>query len=96
MRDVSCAWLSTLRKKVFVKLAVPISAEWFTEPFEIRWALMDEHLVRYVSEAAFRQYSKTKDPETLVQYIATMLSSSSNHVVINGITMRSGSPIDLE
>nr|QZN83782.1 replicase [Strawberry necrotic shock virus]QZN83783.1 replicase [Strawberry necrotic shock virus] len=96
MQDVSCAWLSSLRKKVFVKLAVPISAEWFTEPFEIRWALMDEHLVRYVSEAAFRQYSKTKDPETLVQYIATMLSSSSNHVVINGITMRSGSPIDLE
>nr|WNP90982.1 replicase [Prunus virus I] len=96
MRDVSCAWLSTLRKKVFVKMAVPVSAEWFTEPFEVRWSLMDEHLVRYVSEAAFRQYSKSKDPETLVQYIATMLSSSSNHVVINGITMRSGSPIHLD
>nr|QXF30829.1 replicase protein [Tobacco streak virus] len=96
MRDVSCAWLSSLRKKVFVKLAVPISAEWYTEQFEVRYALMDESLVRYVSEAAFRQFSKTKDPETLVQYIATMLSSSSNHVVINGITMRSGSPIALD
>nr|WJJ45751.1 replicase [Tobacco streak virus] len=96
MRDVSCAWLSSLRKKVFVKLAVPVSAEWYTELFEVRYALMDESLVRYVSEAAFRQYSKTKDPETLVQYIATMLSSSSNHVVINGITMRSGSPIKFD
>nr|AMB72704.1 replicase [Tobacco streak virus] len=96
MRDVSCAWLSSLRKKVFVKLAVPISAEWYTEQFEVRYALMDESLVRYVSEAAFRQFSKTKDPETLVQYIATMLSSSSNHVVINGITMRSGSPIKFD
>nr|QWC36236.1 replicase [Tobacco streak virus] len=96
MRDVSCAWLSSLRKKVFVKLAVPVSAEWYTEQFEVRYALMDESLVRYVSEAAFRQFSKTKDPETLVQYIATMLSSSSNHVVINGITMRSGSPINFD
>nr|QSE03526.1 replicase protein [Tobacco streak virus] len=96
MRDVSCAWLSSLRKKVFVKLAIPVSAEWYTEKFEVRYALMDESLVRYVSEAAFRQYSKTKGPETLVQYIATMLSSSSNHVVINGITMRSGSPINLD
>nr|AGN29712.1 replicase protein [Tobacco streak virus] len=96
MRDVSCAWLSSLRKKVFVKLAVPISAEWYTEQFEVRYALMDESLVRYVSEAAFRQFSKIKDPETLVQYIATMLSSSSNHVVINGITMRSGSPIKFD
>nr|WBG54225.1 replicase [Tobacco streak virus] len=96
MRDVSCAWLSSLRKKVFVKLAVPVSAEWYTEQFEVRYALMDESLVRYVSEAAFRQFSKTKDPETLVQYIATMLSSSSNHVVINGITMRSGSPIKFD
>ncbi|ALF95057.1 replication-associated polyprotein 1a [Privet ringspot virus] len=96
MRDVSCAWLSNLRKKVFVKLAVPVSMEWFTESFEIRWALMDEHLVRYVSEAAFRQFSVTKDPQVLVQYIATMLSSSSNHVVVNGITMRNGSPIALD
>nr|WRT26849.1 replication protein [Mercurialis latent virus] len=97
MRDMSCAWLNTLRKKVFVKLAIPISdSGWYEDPFEIRWALLDEKLVRYVSEAAFRQYSKDKNPETLVQYIATILSSSSNHVVINGVTMRSGSPIYLE
>nr|UOF93184.1 replicase [Bacopa chlorosis virus] len=96
LNDISCAWLSKLRKRVFVKLAVPISHEWFTESFEIRWALMDESMVRYVSEAAFRQYSKTKDAETVVQYIATILSSSSNHVVINGITMRSGSPIAID
>ncbi|AAR88259.1 p1 protein [Parietaria mottle virus] len=96
LSDISCAWLTRLRKKVFVKLAVPVSHEWFTESFEIRWALMDESLVRYVSEAAFRQYSKEKNAETVVQYIATMLSSSSNHVVINGITMRSGSPIKNE
>nr|DBA07077.1 TPA_asm: replicase-associated polyprotein [Solanum nigrum ilarvirus 1]DBA07082.1 TPA_asm: replicase-associated polyprotein [Solanum nigrum ilarvirus 1] len=97
LTDISCAWLSKLRKKVFVKLAVPISdPSWYTESFEIRWALMDESLVRYVSEAAFRQFSKTKDPETVVQYIATMLSSSSNHVVINGITMRNGSPIAID
>ncbi|AGN29717.1 replicase protein [Ageratum latent virus 1998] len=96
LTDISCAWLAKLRKKVFVKLAVPVSTEWFTEDFEIRWALMDESLVRYVTEAAFRQYSETKDPKTVVQYIATMLSSSSNHVVINGITMRSGSPIAID
>ncbi|AWC08303.1 putative p1 protein [Peanut virus C] len=96
LTDISCSWVAKLRKKVFVKLAVPISSEWFTESFEVRWALMDESLVRYVSEAAFRQFSKTKDAETLVQYIATILSSASNHVVINGITMRSGSPIDIE
>ncbi|AVN67117.1 replicase protein [Cape gooseberry ilarvirus 1] len=96
LTDISCAWLANLRKKVFVKIAVPVSTEWFTEDFEMRWALMDESIVRYVSEAAFRQYSKTKDPETVVQHIATMLSSSSNHVVINGITMRSGSPVAIE
>ncbi|UXP11828.1 protein 1a [Ilarvirus SolV1] len=94
--DISCAWLTKLRKKVFVKLAVPISHEWFKESFEIRWALMDESMVRYVSEAAFRQYSEQKDPKTVVQSIATILSSSSNHVVINGITMRSGSPISFD
>nr|AQX34637.1 replicase [Tobacco streak virus] len=96
MRDVSCAWLSSLSRIVYVKLAVPVIAEWYTGALEVKYAMMDESLVAYASEAALRQYRKLRKPESLVQYIATMLSSSSNHVVINGITMRSGSPINFD
>ncbi|UTQ50858.1 MAG: replicase polyprotein (methyl transferase, helicase) [Tomato ilarvirus 1] len=92
MRDVSCAWLSSLRKKTMVRVAVPqLKNSW-----EIKYVILDTDFVRRVAEVSFRQYKPNTPLTDLVQHVATMISSASNHCIINGITMQAGSPVDVD
>nr|UUT43444.1 replicase protein 1a [Citrus leaf rugose virus] len=92
MRDVSCAWLSSLRRKTLVRVAIPqLKNSW-----EIKHVIMDTDFVRRVAEVSFRQYKPDTPLENLVQSVATMISSASNHCVINGVTMQTGSPVMID
>ncbi|AAK01481.1 viral replicase p1 [Tulare apple mosaic virus] len=92
MRDVSCAWMSSLRRKTLVRIAIPqLKNSW-----EIKHVIMDTDFVRRVAEVSFRQYKSETPIENLVQSVATMISSASNHCVINGVTMQTGSPVPID
>ncbi|AMN16528.1 replicase [Tomato necrotic streak virus] len=92
MRDVSCAWMSSLRRKTLVRIAIPqLKNSW-----EIKHVIMDTDFVRRVAEVSFRQYKSETPIENLVQSVATMISSASNHCIINGVTMQTGSPVPID
>ncbi|UZH98846.1 replicase 1a [rose ilarvirus 2] len=92
MRDVSCAWMSSLRRKTLVRVAIPqLKNSW-----EIKHVIMDTDFVRRVAEVSFRQYKSETPIENLVQSVATMISSASNHCIINGVTMQTGSPVPID
>nr|UVU20651.1 replicase protein [Carpotroche-associated ilarvirus] len=93
LQDVSCAWLHSIRKKTLVRLAVPMMVR---SSYVVKYVMLDTDFVRRVSEVSFRQYKKDTPIAELVKSVATMISSASNHTIINGVTMHTGKPIDIE
>nr|UUT43446.1 putative viral replicase [Citrus variegation virus] len=92
MRDVSCAWMTSLRRKTLVRVAIPQ----YRHSWEIKYVIADTDFVRRVAEVSFRQYKPDTPLEDLVKSVATMISSASNHCIINGVTMQTGTPLAIE
>ncbi|AAK15026.1 putative viral replicase p1 [Ilarvirus APLPV] len=89
----SCAWFSRIRDKVLVNTVSDFDP--YSNDVVRKEVLMDREVLTRVVEAAFRQYKPTTAMETAVQSIAMLLSSSTNHVIVNGVTMIAGTPLEI-
>ncbi|WIV84618.1 protein 1a [Babaco ilarvirus 1] len=85
----SCAWLNLLKNKTVVHTVEGFD-HWLWDVEKRSHVLVDTKVLTRVLEASFRQYKETTTPETAVQNIATMLSSSTNYTIINGVTLQAG------
>nr|ARO72614.1 putative replicase [Spinach latent virus]QUU43737.1 putative replicase [Spinach latent virus]UKD49509.1 replicase [Spinach latent virus] len=92
MRDVSCAWMTSLKRKTLVRVAIPQ----YSHSWEVKYVIADTDFVRRVAEVSFRQYKPETPLQDLVKSVATMISSASNHCIINGVTMQTGTPLAIE
>nr|UCJ00567.1 putative viral replicase [Prune dwarf virus] len=93
----SCAWLTKLKSKTLV-MATDITSVVHPslEAVSRRHILVDTKVLSRVCEASFRQYKPNVDAQSAIQSICTMLSSATNHCIINGVTMIAGTPLKLE
>ncbi|QJQ13982.1 ORF1a [Actinidia yellowing ringspot virus] len=89
----SCAWFSKLKNKVVLKLLQSSLVPW---AFTKREIVVDKKTISRVLESAFRQYSPDQPVEKAIQNISTLLSSGTNHVIINGVSVIAGTPLDEE
>ncbi|UCY33659.1 replicase [water chestnut virus A] len=92
----SCAWFTKLKSKTVVHVADVNVTHPEYDVVAKRKILVDTKVLTRVSEAAFRQYKPNVDAPSAIQSISTMLSSATNHCIINGVTMIAGTPLRIE
>nr|UCJ00804.1 replicase [Prunus necrotic ringspot virus] len=85
----SCAWSTLIRNKTVVH-TVDGEDHWWYDVTRRSKILVDTKVLTKVLEASFRQFKPNVEPESMIQNIATMLSSSTNYTVINGVTLQAG------
>nr|CCC54905.1 methyltransferase [Apple mosaic virus] len=85
----SCAWASCVKGKTVVNTAEVVD-DWFNKLTKRSCVLIDTKVLTRVLESSFRQFKPTTDPASAIQTMATMLSSSTNYTVINGVTLQAG------
>nr|AQA28796.1 methyltransferase/helicase [Lilac leaf chlorosis virus] len=91
----SCAWLSLLKSKTIVNTVENVEHYWFDVERRSK-VLVDTKVLTKVLEASFRQYKPTTEPKAMIQNIATMLSSSTNFTIINGVTLQAGESLQFD
>nr|QJC63683.1 replicase [Potato yellowing virus] len=91
----SCAWFSKVRGKTIVNVS-DIVEEVNGDTLIQRGVLIDTKVLVRVCEASFRQFKPNVEARVAVQNICTMLSSATNHCIINGVTMIAGTPLSVD
>jgi len=92
----ACAWFTSLVNKTIVHCTdVDVEHPMF-DVISKRKVLIDTKVLTRVCEASFRQFKPQVDACSAIQSISTMLSSSTNHCIINGVTMLAGTPVKIE
>nr|BET24433.1 replicase P1 [Blueberry shock virus] len=91
----SCAWTTLVRNKTVV-LTSNVHDDWWYDVERKSKVLMDTKVLTRVLEAAFRQFKPNAEPEAAIQSIATMLSSSTNYTIINGVTLQAGESLSID
>ncbi|BAW18764.1 unnamed protein product [Apple necrotic mosaic virus] len=91
----SCAWSNLVQGKTVVHTVEGVE-DWWYDITKRSKVLVDTKVLTRVLEASFRQYKPTTSPESMIQNIATMLSSSTNYTVINGVTLQAGESLHFD
>nr|QZN83652.1 replicase [Fragaria chiloensis latent virus] len=91
----SCAWFTKIRNKTIVNIS-DIRDEVNGVTLIQRGVLIDTKVLIRVCEASFRQFKPNVEARVAVQNICTMLSSATNHCIINGVTMIAGTPLSVD
>ncbi|QWY93829.1 replicase [Green Sichuan pepper ilarvirus] len=91
----SCAWLNLLKNKTIVRTFEGVDC-WYADVEKISNILIDTKVLTRVLEASFRQYKPSREVGEAIQNMATMLSSSTNYTIINGVTIAAGESIRFE
>ncbi|AYE53924.1 methyltransferase-helicase [Tea plant line pattern virus] len=89
----SCAWFSKLKNKVVLQLVSNTLLPW---AFKKRELVLDKRTISRVMESAFRQYNPDQPVEKAIQNISMLLSSGTNHIVVNGVSVVAGTPLEQE
>jgi len=91
----SCAWMNLLKNKTIVHTVEGVE-HWYFDVERRSKVLVDTKVLTKVLEASFRQYKPTTEPRNMIQTIATMLSSSTNYTIINGVTLQAGESLQFD
>nr|AXP79048.1 replicase [Alfalfa mosaic virus]QEQ43442.1 replicase [Alfalfa mosaic virus]UJQ84809.1 MAG: P1 protein [Alfalfa mosaic virus]UZP16987.1 hypothetical protein [Alfalfa mosaic virus] len=89
----SCAWYNRVKGQMVVHT---VNEGYYHHSYQTavrRKVLVDKKVLTRVTEVAFRQFRPNADAHSAIQSIATMLSSSTNHTIIGGVTLISGKPL---